>query len=158
MSFLDNISKKVSQTSQEAIKKTKNFADTTKLNTQIDAEHKAIHDVLLQIGKKYFDDNRTSPGEGYENQFALIEASFTKIADYQDQIRRIKGIVVCLNCGAENADEAKFCSTCGARLPEHEHAEAESAPEGGGVRRCPSCGAELASDAAFCTNCGAKLE
>jgi class 3 adenylate cyclase/predicted ATPase len=47
----------------------------------------------------------------------------------------------CLKCSTENAESAKFCAECGARL---------DAP-------CPSCGAQNPPDAKFCTQCGTPL-
>lgn len=45
----------------------------------------------------------------------------------------------CLVCGAES--EGKFCSECGAKMPE--------------MRVCPNCGAK--TDRKFCSECGTKV-
>lgn len=55
----------------------------------------------------------------------------------------------CNNCGADLADNAKFCTSCGAKVE-------NTAPQSGS-RHCPNCGSPLAGDASFCTNCGQKL-
>ena len=55
----------------------------------------------------------------------------------------------CNNCGADLADNAKFCTSCGASVE-------NTAPQGGS-RHCPNCGSELAEGASFCTNCGQKV-
>ena len=55
----------------------------------------------------------------------------------------------CNNCGAELQDNAKFCTSCGARVE-------NSAPQGGS-RHCPNCGSLLVADASFCTNCGQRV-
>ena len=47
----------------------------------------------------------------------------------------------CLQCRAENPDEANFCLKCGARLQ----------------AVCPQCGAALPADAMFCFKCGAPI-
>ncbi|MEO7002630.1 MAG: adenylate/guanylate cyclase domain-containing protein [Ktedonobacterales bacterium] len=49
--------------------------------------------------------------------------------------------MVCLNCGAENPQQAKFCINCGQPLP----------------RPCPNCGALNPPNARFCNQCGAPL-
>lgn len=56
----------------------------------------------------------------------------------------------CNNCGADLADNAKFCTSCGASVE-------NTAPQGGS-RHCPNCGSQLAEGASFCTNCGQKLD
>jgi class 3 adenylate cyclase/tetratricopeptide (TPR) repeat protein len=48
---------------------------------------------------------------------------------------------VCASCGAENASDARFCSTCGAALQ----------------LACPACGFEQRASATFCSNCGIAL-
>src|SRR5438128_1756502 len=47
----------------------------------------------------------------------------------------------CPACGAENADDARFCASCGRALAE----------------ACSSCGAELPAGARFCPSCGATV-
>lgn len=55
----------------------------------------------------------------------------------------------CNNCGADLADNAKFCTSCGANV--------EAQGPQGGPRHCPNCGSQLAEGASFCTNCGQKV-
>ena len=55
----------------------------------------------------------------------------------------------CNNCGADLADNAKFCTSCGANV--------EVQGPQGGPRHCRNCGSQLAGDASFCTNCGQKV-
>ena len=47
----------------------------------------------------------------------------------------------CLKCQTENADTAKFCAECGAKLD----------------ARCPACGAQNPPEAKFCTQCGTRV-
>ena len=56
----------------------------------------------------------------------------------------------CNNCGADLADNAKFCTSCGASVE-------NTAPQGR-PKHCPNCGRQLPADACFCTNCGQKIE
>ena len=49
----------------------------------------------------------------------------------------------CPNCGAQNADDSRFCTECGKEFPQ------------GNV--CPHCGASVNEGDAFCQNCGKKL-
>ena len=67
---------------------------------------------------------------------------------------------VCPECGSANPTGSKFCSECGAKIPEIIDAEAveveEEQPEE--KRYCASCGAELAPGKKFCNECGTKVE
>ena len=49
----------------------------------------------------------------------------------------------CHNCGAQNADDSRFCTECGKPIPQ------------GSV--CPHCGASVNDGDVFCQNCGKKL-
>ena len=53
MAFFDNLSKKVSEAGQKTIQKTKELADTSRLNAMIADEEKAINNAYYQIGKLY---------------------------------------------------------------------------------------------------------
>ncbi len=50
----------------------------------------------------------------------------------------------CPYCGAQNADDSRFCTECGKEFPQ------------GNV--CPHCGASVNDGDAFCQNCGRKLD
>src|SRR5258706_10663103 len=47
----------------------------------------------------------------------------------------------CPGCGADGAEDARFCAACGTAL--------------GGSARCPACSATLPPNARFCPGCGA---
>jgi len=49
----------------------------------------------------------------------------------------------CPSCGTPNAAGAKFCSNCGAKL--------------GVAAKCPECGADLEAGVKFCASCGHKM-
>lgn len=50
---------------------------------------------------------------------------------------------ICEKCGNKLAEDAMFCSKCGAKVS---------------VVRCPNCGNRLPEDSSFCTYCGTKIE
>ena len=52
------------------------------------------------------------------------------------------GPVACVACGAENADDARFCGNCGAPLG----------------KVCAACGQPNPADGRFCTSCGTALD
>jgi membrane protease subunit (stomatin/prohibitin family) len=51
--------------------------------------------------------------------------------------------VKCPTCGADVPPGAKFCPSCGTKMPE--------------PSKCPACGADVPPGAKFCPSCGAKL-
>ena len=177
MGFFDDFGKKISDASQGAIAKTKDFADVAKLNSNISDEERRINNAYQQIGKLYFEMHLEDFEDCFKDHFAAINESLGKIKDYRQQITNIKGVVKCPNCGAEVPKESAFCSSCGTPVPKQDvpaaEAEVVSAPEAAPVetpveeapaveapveKKCPSCGATLEDGALFCTNCGTKVE
>ena len=61
----------------------------------------------------------------------------------------------CVNCGAELAEDARFCSACGANQTD---LKVEKNTELNSVRICPFCGAENDADAKFCEKCGKDMD
>lgn len=57
---------------------------------------------------------------------------------------------ICSQCGHENDDSAKFCSSCGTELGE---ANASDTSDG---RTCAQCGTAIDPEAKFCPSCGAE--
>lgn len=155
MAFFEDIGKKVSQTSQDAIKKTKIMAETSKINSQISAEKKAISDNYMNLGEKYFELFCSNPDENLAGFVAAIRESQQKIADFEDQIRKLKGIESCPNCGAEINDGALFCTGCGTKIEAPPPPPETPVPD---ARVCAACGSELSDGAIFCSTCGAKTE
>ena len=53
MAFFDNIGRTLSEKGQIAVKKTKDFAEVTKINSLISDEERSINNNYVQIGKLY---------------------------------------------------------------------------------------------------------
>ena len=60
----------------------------------------------------------------------------------------------CPHCGNNVASGAKFCRSCGERIPEQPPAAQSPIPS---VTTCPECGASLSSNAKFCSGCGSRV-
>ena len=52
-------------------------------------------------------------------------------------------MIICNQCGKENADGSQFCAFCGTKLVQR-----------AAMKRCPFCQAEIPAEAAFCHHCG----
>lgn len=152
MAFFEDIGKKVSQTSQGAIRKTKIMAETSKINSQISAEKRTISDNFMKLGERYFELFGENPDENLAVFVTAVREAQQRIADFEEQIKKLKGVECCPNCGAEVMEGALFCTGCGTKL-EAPLPPAAPAPE---IRACAGCGAQLSEGALFCPNCGTK--
>lgn len=154
MAFFEDLGKKVSQTGQDAIKKTKIMAETSKLNSQISSEKRVICDTYSKIGEKYFELFCESPDENLSDFVTAIKEAQQRIEEHEDQIKKLKGIDCCPTCGAELKEGALFCASCGTKTAE---VPAEEKEEPQAVEKvCTNCGEKLADGIQFCSNCGTK--
>lgn len=62
----------------------------------------------------------------------------------------------CKNCGAENQEGAKFCSSCGSKLVEEAEVVEEVKPNANEVR-CRICGHINSTEDQYCKLCGSQL-
>lgn len=151
MSLFDNLSKKLKKTTQSVVKGTKDFTDTARLNSQIADERQQIENLYIQIGKIYHEAHGADEYSPSGKLCMSIEAAYLRIAQYEQDILKIKGVRKCAACGAKTPANAVFCSGCGARtenpvpIPEMPSIE---------IKQCAGCGAVLTDEVAFCTACG----
>ncbi len=154
MAFYDGWGKKIQQTGQEALDRTKKGAEITRLNSSINGIEKEAAKKYEELGKAYYakhaaDDTYDPDMESY---FQDIDESMDQIEGYRDQIRTLKGLRKCPECGQEVSATAQYCNFCGAKL---EPVVTETPAEG---RVCPNCGAPIDDNQAFCTVCGTNVE
>lgn len=152
MAFMDMLGKKIAQTGQETVQKTKNMAESVKLSSMVSDEEKKIRQLFAEIGEAYFQMYRVNPEDAFRPYIAQIEEAQQKINIYSERIKQLKGIMKCPNCGGEVPIGVPFCNTCGARMPQ------AATPPAGETIVCSKCGAPQAVGTAFCTNCGSKME
>lgn len=152
MALFDDLSKKIGKTGQGALKKTREFADTTKIYSKISDLESSINDIFIILGKEYFKKYKDREDDEFIDYIAEIKNSLLKINDYNDEIRKIKGETVCPNCGSTVKLNSTFCFKCGEKLMLTDENEKEI------KRFCSSCGAELEENSEFCSNCGVKAE
>ncbi len=149
MAFLDDLGKKISQTSQDVVQKTKDTAEILKLNSTISDEEKKLNNLYLQIGKIYYEKYKENPDDSLAALIDSVAQTQTRLYNLGEQVKRLKGMVSCQNCGAAVPYGAPFCSACGSKMNVHQQPLSN---------RCASCGTALSPDAAFCNVCGTKVE
>ncbi len=179
---LSVIAKQVTDKTAEIAKqvgdKTNDMLEIGKLNAQISASNNSIEELKTQLGDHYW--NKFVAGETLDDDAVVL---CNTIKEYNEEIENLKAQLaklkeapapaakVCPVCGAENAGDALFCKSCGAKLEEEKPEEPcececkceetceceEPAPEEPAVKVCATCGAENPAENNFCDKCGAKL-
>lgn len=143
MSFFNDLGRKISETGQGAVNKTKTMAETSRLNSAINDCKNKIEMTYREIGNFYMQKYGKNPDPEIAEKVKYIEELDGNIKNMQEEIRKINGYIQCPKCGKTVKNDAFFCDGCGERLrnPETEN-------------RCAACGAILPPNASFCTKCG----
>ena len=137
--FFEGIGRKFSQTGQDAVKKTKDLAEISRINSQMTEEEK----------KLYYQMNKETADAVYLDIFQAIGGCLQTMDRYQVMVDEIREIKKCRRCQTEVALSSMFCPTCGNKLSDDR--------ETGVSTICPDCGMENGSSATTCMKCGKLL-
>jgi predicted nucleic acid-binding Zn ribbon protein len=155
MALFDTIGKKITTTTQNVVRGTKDFTDIARLNSLIAEDEKQIETLYSQIGKLYFESGEYNPETLVGKLCLALVAATERRAKHQSEILSIKGARKCPSCGSDVAMSAVFCGYCGAKLEAvTPKPEVSAEPR----RFCSSCGADTTNDTMFCASCGKKIE
>ncbi len=149
MAFIDDLGKNISQSSQNAAKRARDYADVSRLQNLISEQDRIISNELVSVGKIYFDKHSDNPEPEYAGMFDRIKSAELKKDEYKAEIRRIKGMLLCPKCKSALPAGTVFCNYCGTKLISDTDA---------GGSFCTKCGTKLGKDQAFCTVCGCKAD
>lgn len=154
MAFFEQIGKKITNAGQSVVQQTKNFADVSQLHSAISEKEKKIAQLFLNIGQMYYETHKENPPVEYREIITEINTLYSEITQNQEEIKQIKGIVKCPQCGADVPLNASFCNTCGAKVEQNSVVEFKDQLQ----RVCPICHSVVELNDSFCNHCGAKIE
>ena len=135
MSIFEKIGEKLSGAGQGVAQQVKNFADVARLNSIISEKEKQIAQLYIEIGQAYYEHHKIDPqGEEIE-RIQKISSLNAEILECKENIKQIKGVTKCPNCGADVSLDAAFCNACGTKIPPAAKAWRNRSPE---YNRIPS--------------------
>lgn len=146
MAFFNQIGKKISATSQNALQKAKGFVDVTGLKNQISEEERKIGKYYQSLGKMYYELHDESAPMDLKELMVMIDDAFAKIGKLKEEINSIENAKRCPVCGAVLEDDMVFCIGCGTKVKQDD----------ANTKICIACGTRIPQEAVFCTRCGAK--
>ena len=138
-------------TASDGVKK---MQEKARLNKEINQLEADINGAYISIGKKCMAERPDDAD--FAEFYEVIKANTAKIDVLNVQLTALEDKVICKNCGASVAREAKFCDKCGAKVEVPAPAPAPAAEEETEKVVCPTCGESVAA-AKFCEKCGAAL-
>ena len=157
MGLFSNTGKKISDMVNNVQKKTEDSLKVRKIQGQIRSAEEESQRLYTAAGKCCYEAHLT--GTGAESAAALydnITELRAAIEKYTEEIDAINRVRRCPACNDVVSDTARFCSSCGAEIPELVVEPVAEAPVSREI--CPNCGAERQEGARFCTGCGHDFE
>lgn len=148
MSILDDMEQKVTNFINAGTDKARDVSETMRITNEIREEEKKQEQLYKNLGYFYYK-SCFENAEGEAKKLCLeIRESQNKIAMNREQLKIIKGIVKCPNCGAEVSNQSMFCNVCGGQLVQKKEKT---------NNLCSNCGAKIEEGYLFCTSCGSKV-
>lgn len=145
-----NWGEKLNKMTQSAITKSKEMAEVTRLNMEINTLQQNLKELYANVGE-YVLTNAVAAGDSTIAEYAAqMTAIKQNIEVNEEKVKEIRNINICPNCGAEVSRTSKFCDKCGTEM-----VRVSLEPE---VLVCKNCGNPIDKDALFCGSCGAKQE
>ena len=118
MNIINNLSKKITQVSQDTVKKTKDFTEISQKKIQIAETEKELQKLYMTLGEVYFNNFASEPAAPLSGICSSINNLLEKINGINSEIEAIKTANVCPKCGEKVEDDSMFCTNCGMKLKE----------------------------------------
>jgi hypothetical protein len=112
MSFLDELSDSIVNTTKDLSKMAQNAGDLTKLQYDKKLKESELSKLYEKLGKKYYEEHKDEDDECIKE----ITAAVLRIKEISEDIMQKKGGKACPKCGALVKDGSKFCSACGEKI------------------------------------------
>lgn len=143
----------ISRFAQNAAAKSKEMAETTRVNMEISNIEQKVKASTLELGAYVAEHPELigTPDETVTALFEAISAGKAQMEKLQQTLLDLRNINICSVCGTEVSRDSKFCGKCGAPM-DRSVMETPAA-----TRTCPGCGQPVEDGMAFCANCGTKL-
>ena len=157
MEFFNDLSKKFSNVAKSVTEKTKESVEVTRIASDIRGLKNEVEQLYTELGKVCY---ALRQGDGdaskAEEIAGRIQKALMRIEELNDQRDAIRDMKRCAGRGAVMPREARFCSSCGRRMPEDAPDPEPESPVD--IEYCPDCGAERRDGEAFCSVCGRSFD
>lgn len=115
---LSSFAKTISKGAEVTFKKSEELVSISKLTLAISTKETTIENLYTEIGQKIYKKFSKSKYQDHdiEDYIKAIDKCKKEIKDLQKEIASIKSKKLCSQCSTEVNHDAKYCTTCGAKL------------------------------------------
>lgn len=178
-------SSKFNKITQSAVSKSKELAEITRINMEINSTEQKLQSAYTELGQSAVENNLLVGKPIVTDLLEQVGSYKNHIDELKERLNIVRNINICPNCGAEVSRSSRFCDSCGTQMnreilqptcpncgaaisgggnfcdscgaPLTQQQQAESVNHQQQLNICSVCGQPLEPGAAFCGNCGAKL-
>ena len=150
MEFFNDLGKRFTRVARSVQERTREGLENTRLSADLYSLRGDLERQYTALGEAYFK-AQLSGEEVPQELFSRAKATYDRIEELTAQR---ENRVRCPACGAYQAEDARFCSKCGRRMPEEAPEVADDASDEDESEYCPVCGAMRHEGSSFCVVCG----
>lgn len=153
MDFFNGLGKKFTKAARSVQELTREGVENTRLAADLRSARSELDRQFADLGRAYYE-SLSDGGEVPEELVSRVRVTMESIEALLAQKERARAQVRCPDCGAMQSEDARFCSSCGRRMPEPgPEPEDEPAAEDD-AEYCAECGAMRQNGAKYCDVCG----
>lgn len=153
MDFFNDLGKKFTKAARSVQEFTREGVENTKLTADLRSARSELDRRYADLGRAYYESLADGTGEVPEELISRVRAELETIESLLSQKERARQQVRCPGCGAMQSADARYCSSCGRRMPEDTPGVPETT-EDGEAEYCAECGAMRHGHAKYCAVCG----
>lgn len=146
MAFFDRFAQVINETSHNALQRGREMTESAKMSSQIAAVQNELRRCYQGLGERYYEAFRQEEREELQPFVQQITSHLQQLEQLKEELRSLRGLVSCPNCGQDIPKNSVFCPNCGNRAITQD------------VSRCKACGAVAPAGTAFCIHCGGQME
>lgn len=156
MSFFDELGKKITDASRNAVEKTKDLAEITRLNSVIKENEAEVDAIYAELGELYYKSHCNDKAPEFADEIQKISALIAETDECRENILDLKGLAKCPYCGAEFSSDETECPECGKAVA---RAAVKTTDRNGDERLiCSVCGYHMRPGSNFCIMCGTPVK
>lgn len=153
MDFFNDLGKKFTKAARSVQELTREGVENTRLAADLRSARSELDRRLADLGRAYYE-SLSDGGEVSPELVSRVRATMDSIDELLAQKDRTRAQVRCPGCGAMQAADARFCSSCGRQMPEPSPQPIEESVGEDGVEYCAECGAMRENHSKYCAVCG----
>lgn len=117
MDFINKAIDSLATVGKEVSQKATDVSAIAKATLQMKEKEKQLQNTLKALGTVLYTQKKDVAEELFPELTELIQILDEELTELKEHVAALKGKKACPECGKDVADDAKFCSNCGAEMP-----------------------------------------